>query len=570
MGDFSIKSRQGPFRSLLLILNGGEMTFRKPLFLISSAAIWACFALPQASHAQAAAPPNPADDFRTADSCSSCHDNLKTAKGEDVSFVSLWSASIMANAARDPYWQGSVRREVLDHPESTDAIQTECARCHMPLQVLMDKAHGGSTQVLSRLPFHAGSEYAAAAIDGVSCTVCHQIQAAGLGTPATFSGNFTVAPPGTNPRPLFGPWGPDSEDVNNVHVASGGYSIEQAAQIRDAALCGSCHTLYTTTLGPGGKKLAQLPEQMPYLEWLHSSYRNQKTCQQCHMPAVAEPVAVASLLANPRDGVRLHTFPGANFLMLNMLGTHRDELAVTAQADGLAAAATETKSFLQTQAARVSLGPAQLAGGELGFTVRVENLTGHKLPTAYPSRRAWLHVVVTAADGHVVFESGKLNPDGSIKGNANDADPTRFSPHLSRITQPDQVEIFEPILGDSKDRVTTGLISATHYLKDNRILPAGFDKHTASPDIAVRGEAAQDPNFNAGSCSTHYAIPINGAAGPFHISAELYYQPVGYRWAHNLANYRADEPQRFVHYYEQAAAQSAIVLAGDKAVVGKQ
>ena len=193
--------------------------------------------------------------------------------------------------------------------------------------------------------------------------------------------------------------------------------------------------------------------------------------------------------------------------------------------------------------------------------MRVENLTGHKLPTAYPSRRAWLHVVVTAADGHVVFESGKLNPDGSIAGNANDSDPTRFSPHYIRITQPDQVEIFEPILGDSHGRVTTGLLSATQYLKDNRILPIGFDKSTATPDIAVHGEAASDPDFTSGSSTTQYDVTTGGAAGPFHVSVEFLYQPIGYRWAHNLASYQAAEPQQFVSDFDQAAAHSALVLA---------
>jgi len=535
------------------------MTFRMPLFLFAGVAVSACLALPTVSPAQTA--PNPADGFRTAERCANCHSNLKTAKGQDASISLAWNASIMANSARDPYWQGSVRRETLDHPESSAAIQSACSTCHMPLQHLADQAQGHPTEVLSRLPLRAGDAHNAAAADGVSCTVCHQIQPAGLGTPATYSGNFAVAPPATHPRTLFGPFAPESDNIIKVHVMAAGYSVEQATQIRDAALCGSCHTLYTTTLGPGGKPIGQLPEQMPYLEWLHSSYSGKQTCQQCHMPAVGEPVAVASLLAKPRDGVRQHTFVGANFLMVNMLAAHRDELGVTAQPSALAAAAAQTTSFLQSQSARVTVTPGQLTGGQLDFAVRVENLTGHKLPTAYPSRRAWLHVVVTAADGHVVFESGKLNPDGSIAGNANDADPTRFSPHYARITQPDQVEIFEPILGDSQGRVTTGLVSATQYLKDNRILPAGFDKQSAPPDIAVRGWAAADPDFTAGSCTTQYDVSTGTAAGPFHVSAQLLYQPIGYRWAHNLGSYQAAEPQQFLHDYGQAAAKSAIALA---------
>ena len=535
------------------------MTYRTPKFALASIATLAILALPQAANAQAVAPQTPADDFRTAERCANCHSNLNTPRGENVSISLQWSASIMANAARDPYWQGSVRRETLDHPESSATIQNECSRCHMPLQALADQAQGRQTELFSRLPLR--TDHDAAAADGVSCTVCHQIQPTGLGTPDSYSGNFTVAPAGTHPRPLFGPSAPDSDNINKVHVMAGGYSVAQAAQIHDAALCGSCHTLYTTTLGPGGKQIGKLPEQMPYLEWLHSDYRDKQTCQQCHMPAVTEPVAVASLLGKPREGVRLHTFVGANFLMDSMLTAHRDELSVAAQPSDLAAATTQVTAFLQSQSARVTLSSAQLSGNDLSFAVRVDNLTGHKLPTAYPSRRAWLHVVVTAADGHAVFESGKLNSDGSIVGNANDADPTRFSPHCTRITQPDQVEIFEPILGDSQGHVTTGLISATQYLKDNRILPTGFDKQTASPDIAVRGEAAGDPDFTAGLCTTHYAVSTNGAAGPLHISVELLYQPVGYRWAHNLAMYQAAEPQRFVHYYDQAAAKSAVVLA---------
>jgi hypothetical protein len=538
-----------------------EMTRRIPPFAVASVVVLACLALPDASGAQTTAAHSPADDFRTAQRCANCHNKLKTPNGEDVSIGLQWSASIMANSARDPYWQGSVRRETLDHPESSAVIQNECARCHMPLQSLVDQAQNHQTEVFSRLPLRTDHPQDAGAADGVSCTVCHQIEAAGLGTPASYGGNFIVGAPGTNPRPLYGPYAVDSDNITKVHVMAADYSLVQAAHIHNAALCGSCHTLYTTTLGPDGKPVGRLPEQMPYLEWLHSDYRDKQTCQQCHMPAVGQPVAVASLLGKSREDVRLHTFVGANFLMESMLSSHRDDLAVVAQPSDLAAAAAYITSFLQSQSARVTVGPGQVAGGVLSFPVRVENLTGHKLPTAYPSRRAWLHVVLTAADGRVVFESGKLNADGSIVGNANDADPTRFSPHYPRITQPDQVEIFEPILGNSHGSVTTGLMSANQYLKDNRILPAGFDKQTASPDIAVRGEAAADPAFTAGSSTTQYAIATNGTGGPCHLSVELLYQPVGYRWAHNLASYQAAEPQRFVQYYEQSSAKSALVLA---------
>jgi len=65
----------------------------------------------------AASHPDPHKDFHTADRCVACHNGLKTSQGEDSSIGLQWRASVMANSSRDPYWQGSVRRESIDHPE---------------------------------------------------------------------------------------------------------------------------------------------------------------------------------------------------------------------------------------------------------------------------------------------------------------------------------------------------------------------------------------------------------------------------------------------------------------------
>jgi hypothetical protein len=504
-------------------------------------------------------------NFKPSERCIGCHNNLKTAKGQDVSIGSAWRASMMANSARDPYWQGSVRREAMDHPESSAEIENECATCHMPLQRLADKATGQETTVFSRMQSDAHHAADAAAADGVGCNVCHQVKPEGLGEAATYNGAFAVAASGQNPRPLYGPWTLDAR-ATSMHVSTAGLTPTQSEHIRQAGLCGSCHTLYTTTLGPGGKPAGQFPEQMSYLEWLHSEYREKRTCQQCHMPQIDEAAPAASLGAQPREGVHGHSFVGANFFVEEMLNAHRDELAVTAQPAELVAASSGTRSFLATQAARVVMSDVVLTNGRLSFAVKAENLTGHKLPTAFPSRRAWLHVTVTDVKGTTIFESGRLNADGSIVGNANDADPAHFSPHYPTITAPDQVEIFEPILGDTEGHVTTGLLSATHYLKDNRLLPVGFDKGSASADIAVVGEAAQDPAFTGGSVTTRYQISTS-VAGPFHIVVDLLYQPVGFRWAQNLTKYSASEPKRFVGYFGVASARSSQQLAQAQATV---
>lgn len=510
--------------------------------------------------------PHEATAFHTSDRCVACHNGMTSAKGEGFSIGFDWQASIMANSGRDPYWQGSIRRETIDHPKSSQFIQNDCSFCHMAAVRLVDRDEHRDTHVFERFPFQELTkktpQVQRAAQDGVTCSVCHQIDKQDLGAPSTFNGNVVVSKAVQyDIRPEFGPFAPDHGHQTMMHSSTGGFLPEESAHIRDAALCAGCHTLITNALGPDGKTIAHFPEQVPYQEWQHSSYHNQRTCQDCHMPAVNGPTPITALYGQMRDGARHHYFIGGNFFVQDLLNEHRDDLKTVARSQDLEAGVKRTQEFLGTQAAKVTIESAEVSGGKLSMEVLTQNLTGHKLPTAYPSRRAWLHVVVTDSAGRTVFESGALRPNGSIVGNVNDDDPTRFEPHFREITRSDQVEIYEPILGDAQGRVTTGLLSTVRYLKDNRLLPSGFDKATATPDIAVYGDAASDPDFNDRGSRIRYVVPTGSATGPLHIKVELRYQPIGFRWAHNLEPYKASEPQRFVHYYESASDRTATTLA---------
>lgn len=516
---------------------------------------------------QAAPHADPSSMFHTSDRCVACHNGLKTPSGEDISIGFQWSASMMANSARDPYWQGSVRRETIDHPEASGEIQNECSTCHMPMQHLMDRAADRETEVFKRLPLTRDHGAITPAADGVSCSVCHQIEKEGLGTAETYVGNVKIADASDRDhRPEFGPFEVDAGHQQIMRSSTQGFVPAVGAHIRDSGLCGSCHTLYTTARGPNGKAIGHFPEQMPFQEWQHSDYANRQSCQDCHMPVVNEAVAVTAVFGPQRDGMHRHVFVGGNFLIEHMLNQHHDKLAVKALPQELDATVSRTKDYLRTKTASVAVAQTGAGSGTLAFDVTVENHSGHKLPTAYPSRRVWLHVTVRDQHGNAIFESGHLNPDGSIAGNDNDADPLRFEPHHPVITRPDQVEIFEPILGDAQGHVTTGLLNAMVYLKDNRILPTGFDKATAEHDIRVVGEAENDSGFTGGSSRIRYEVPTKQGAGPCKVEVELWYQPIGYRWAHNLAPYHAGEAQRFVGYYEQDSAESAIMLAHAEAV----
>ena len=109
-------------------------------------------------------------------------------------------------------------------------------------------------------------------------------------------------------------------------------------------------------------------------------------------------------------------------------------------------------------------------------------------------------------------------------------------------------------------RLTTGLLTATQYLKDNRLLPRGFDKRTADSDVGVYGGARDDADFVGAGDRVLYEVAVP-TSGSFTVAVELLYQSIGYRWAHNLERYDAAEPRRFVSYYKATSAGSSVVVA---------
>ena len=506
--------------------------------------------------------------FSTADNCMNCHNNLVSPAGEDISFGINWHTSMMANSARDPYWHAAVRREVMDHPESQAAIENECSTCHMPMAHYQAQSIGGMSEVFANLPANqAVTPQNMLAVDGVSCTTCHQIQSDNFGERESFVGNFlidTEKPMGE--REIYGPYAVDQGRTKIMHSSSGFRQI-QSKHLIESELCATCHTLYTHTLGPGGEVIGELPEQVPYLEWKHSGYVNDRSCQSCHMPEVDGSTPISNVWGQPRENVSRHSFRGGNFFMQSILNRYRDDLGVQALPQEMDAAINRTIKHLQTKSAYISISNAEVDGSELVVDVNIENLAGHKLPTAYPSRRVWIHFSVLDENENVLFESGAVMPDGSIAGNDNDRDGSRYEQHYSEISNGDQVQIYEAILGDPQDNVTTGLLTAIRYIKDNRILPKGFDKLTADEDVAVQGAADNDTDFRGGGDHVRYRVRLNNVTGEFRVIAELYYQPIAYRWAQNLDSYEASETNRFVEYYNSMSEHSSVILTSTRSSI---
>lgn len=497
--------------------------------------------------------------FSASGACTVCHMRMTDEAGKDVSIDSHWRASIKAQAARDPYFLASVRAEVETLPEQRAAIEDSCATCHMPMADYTEAAAGGAGAILDDGFLDPNHDLHELALDGVSCTLCHQIRSGNLG-PSADSGGYVIdtqAKPGE--REIFGPFAVDEVQAQIMQGASGFIPV-QSTHVAQSELCATCHTLYTPVFDAAGKVVGEFPEQVPYLEWFYSDYRQGPTCQGCHMPEAEGGVRVSVTSPNLRSPFAQHTFWGGNAYMLGMLQAFGEELGLTVSEAQLEFARQGTLNQLQSATATLAIENLVSGGSTISADVRLENMAGHKFPTAFPSRRAWLHVTVTDAAGSVVFESGGVSPEGAIAGNDNDADPAAYEQHYQTINRPEQVQIYEAILQTPEGQVTTHVLRAGAYLKDNRLLPSGFEKSAPYADIRVQGGAFEDEDFLGGGDVVTYIMPVGGSTGPYTLTAELLFQTIGFRWAENLREVSGGEIERFLRYYS-AVPNTPVVIA---------
>jgi hypothetical protein len=501
-------------------------------------------------------------DFSGAGLCAACHMGIKDEDGVDVSMPTAWRSTMMGNAAKDPVWQAKVSSEVARFPALQGVIEKKCVTCHMPMAETQAVAEGQPVTAQGDGFFNPANPLHAAAIDGVSCTLCHQLRDKDFGEMASFSGGYFVDT-STNPpdRPIFGPY---EQPVAEVMRASTGFDPVYGAHMASAEHCATCHNLYTPYVDAQGNILGEFPEQTPYTEWQYSSFGAATTsCQSCHMPLAQGGVVISTVPANlpARQPFYQHFFVGGNAFMLQILSDWGADLEVTADPVHFAATQARVADQIGNRSATLTLKDLDLKDGVLSAQLLVTPLTGHKFPASFPSRRAWLHVTVADAASQVIFESGKHNPDGTITGNAADTDPAAFEPHYDVITQPDQVQIYEPIMGDNEGHVTYTLLRGAKYLKDNRLLPAGADKADLPADIAVYGEAAGDANFVGGGDLITYQVDVKGVTGPFTLNAKLLYEPLSYRFVRDMLVDKTPLAERFSGYYAETDKTPSVVAA---------
>jgi len=507
--------------------------------------------------------------FSGSGNCATCHDNLTDTSGENVSIARDWGTSMMANSTKDPFWQAKVATELERNPQLATTINDTCTKCHAPMaNYEITKIQGGDITLFGTdgilNPNHALYD---AGMNGVSCTVCHQIANDGtLGTLDGFSGHYSI----NNTKTIYGQY---NDIFGQPMINNTGYTPTYSAHVSDSALCATCHNLKTPFVDDQGNIVSTgtgFPEQMPYTEWQLSIFddagSNPQSCQDCHMPETTSKVSNRPNWLGTKDGFAKHELVGANTTMLTMLRDNAAQLGVTSSNMDLSI--IRARAMLQS-AASVEIVSASVNNGTLEARVKVQNNSGHKAPTSYPSRRMWLNFKVTDSNNNIVFESGKINADGSIVEADNDVDQAKFEQHYNLITSNKQVQIYEPVMVDTNGNITYTLLRAERYIKDNRLTPKGFNKSNvpSDSDVAVLGAAADDTDFNLGSDEITYSVPV-AVAGELNVSVSLNYQTIAHGFLQDLyRDAHLQQVQTFKTLYDAQSLKHEQVASAQTTVV---
>jgi len=220
--------------------------------------------------------------------------------------------------------------------------------------------------------------------------------------------------------------------------------------------------------------------------------------------------------------------------MLKLLKANREALGITATDAQFDSTIMRSRKLLQQRTLDVSLTLNDRSDDTAYYAVRLTNRAGHRFPSGYPSRRAFITFVVVDAVGDTVFKSGLLRSDHEVEGH-----DVGYEPHYDVIRSTDQVQIYELVMGDVNNNVTTVLERAKSPLKDNRLVPLGFStSHPSYDTTRIAGVPASDLDFNRGALGeegsgtdiVRYHIPLNGNSNSLRAIAKVYYQPVPPGW----------------------------------------
>jgi len=477
-------------------------------------------------------------ELRDPSACQSCHADYDFTNNLEP--WNTWAGSMMANAARDPVFWAALDVANRDIP----GVGEYCLRCHAPKAWLEGRASAGEGGTVGNAdgcnlsgvvddPAVADNDFA-----GLSCDFCHRLQLNGAPPPGeegfylengeVWVDDETECENGGEAEPCRrGPYAyvpPEQEPPHNW-----AYSAYHTG----SALCGACHNVTSpaTTLidADGNDTGIPYPIERTHREWSQSAFADPESpvsaaCQGCHMPSDPGPAAYACAFQNnDRSGqLPIHQLAGGNAWVPEILRQKYVELAIERDQE-LQATADWARQKLQQESATVELQlPGGVApGGTLPATVRVTNLSGHKLPTGYTEgRRMWIHVEARDGADALLWESGAYDPATGV------------------LTRDPQAKVYESVRGtwnpttETCEHTDGRGAEAFHFVLndcialDNRIPPLGF---TGGDDPETRPVAYGYPEVAPGVLAnwddTLYSIPIPAnAVSPVTVTATLRYQ----------------------------------------------
>ena len=425
--------------------------------------------------------------IQTSNGCERCHGGFDPASDHEP--WDTWRGSMMGSAGRDPIFRAALAIAEVDNPDAADF----CVRCHSMPAWLAGRSSLPEWSEADGPRFMPDDEgFTSTDLDGVACMVCHR--SVDAMDPSMTSNAQLVLLDDPDHEVRLGPYtymiGEDPR-----------HPTQQSDFLSEGRFCGQCHDIHNPVVeGAGGRPFAI---ERTFSEWQNSAFADRdETCQDCHMPRIEGSAFVADE-GIERPMPRRHDLAGGSTWQLRAIAAalpdSGGELAPHFEANALRA-----EAMLQ-RAAELEIRDAALAGDRATATVRVTNLTGHKLPTGYPEgRRMWLEVAVVDAGGAVVSGSGLYDADEA------------------RLIDDPQIRTYEVKLGEG-GAPSFHFILNDSVISDTRIPPEGF-RAPADRDIAPVGRDYGDgaggyQNFDEAS----YDLLACGA-GELTLRVRLLYQ----------------------------------------------
>ncbi len=504
--------------------------------------------------------------FAASGECHGCHGpdtvndySMVNAAGVDVNVSDDWRSTMMANSAHDPFWRAKVSHETTVNPAHKAALEDKCTSCHAPMgRYDMYYRHAGLFSIDSLME-------SPVALDGVSCLSCHMQSPDSLAL--NFSGHLIFD---TN-HVAYGPY---TDMFGPPMTSFVGYEPMYGAHINKAGLCAGCHTLITATADLSGNPTGDhFVEQATYHEWVNSIYDTDAnpeggvTCQGCHVPRIDDAVVISAnyLFLQGHSPFGMHHFAGANTFMLELLKNNSEVLGLTASAAQFDSTIARTDRMLKQNSILLEANMAARDADTAFIHVKLTNIAGHRFPSGYPSRRAFIEVEVLDEANNSLFRSGGW--DGSYEVIGHDAD---WEPHHDVIRTPGQAQIYEMVMGDVNGNKTTVLERAKEPLKDNRLVPIGFStSHPSYDTTLIAGVPASDTDFNhgpggvegSGTDITRYHVPMNGYTGQVTVRTKVWYQSAPPRWMEEMFDHNTPEIDLFRDMFEAADGSPVLVKA---------